>query len=152
MCCVWKIVLQVRSINTKTTSDHISYHTTVWTIRFLQQHDAMQDLYWDDIIQEYFISYHFIVLFLHDSPARLSAAPSLLKAPLWAKHSLAENTINTIDCSFTSLQRVGGNGFMALQENVRRVNEPESRAKFDRVGRPSLKEVSSNPEEVFNKL
>lgn len=39
---------------------------------------------------------------------------------------------------------------MALQENVRRVNELESRFKFNRVGRTSLKEVSSNPEEVFN--
>lgn len=64
----------------------------------------------------------------------------------------AENTINTIDCSFASVQHVGGKRFMALQENARWVNELKSPAKFNCVGRMGLKQVSSKPEEVFNTL
>lgn len=61
---------------------------------------------------------YFIVMVLHG----LSSSPGRNAV----SKRLAENTINTIDCPFTSLQHGGGNRSTALQENVRRVNEPES--------------------------
>lgn len=94
---------------------------------------------------------YFILLFLHVSPPYLSIFSSSPERRSVNK-PLTENTINTIDRSLASLQHVGGKRFMALQENVCRVNELESRVKFNCVGRTSVKEVSSNPEEVFNTL
>lgn len=58
---------------------------------------------------------------------RLRIVSRRLSSPPERRYSvikpLAENTINSIDCSFASLQRAGGKRSAALQENTRRVNE-----------------------------